>query len=861
MKTKTFLSLSLCLGLALASCNDDDKYDIYTEPVLTEDSVVTGSADVTATSATMHATLVGIQTLAPSAYTAGFNYGFSPAALTQAVKGDVQDGVLTATVDGLADATTVYYQAYLSLGGKLVLTGEVKSLITTDAVVTTGAATAADCTGAQLSASVTGAPAGTSYGFVIAARADEEEVRAGLITEAGSEASYSLAVSGLAPATTYYYAGYADLGPGVVYGDVKSFTTPAADIDVNEEFVDLGLSVKWAKHNIGSSAAAPAGGKFGFGDLTGVNTSIDPADYASADIYRTSLDLANRAWNSKATLPTASDFEELFTLCTKQWTEVDGQEGYLLTGPNGNTIFLPAAGSRTISEVSGAGVTGLYGTGTANESDPRYAVAYRFGQNGQSRTSTPVYEALSIRPVSTARNVALDMDLLCQTWEIDYNAGETTVWNGPVHFYGTADCWGTVTNHEPIIGDSWCWDADKSNTWAFGDCTGYMTLNADGTVKVKNQNGEEQTGTYTVDPVNKTITSTVDLLAPDNFKSPMVENRKEAIKILSLSDEGLQLGYFRDSEPATLAVNMVRQAKKYGFPAVMMCVASDWSGPWDANLGLLMPADLEGRHTAAYNGSTADVMVFCLDFQGLAKAYPRAIVTVNEIRCDGTAVKFDPSCFRYGDIEDNGNFRIELFNTFGKASHDNNVKSPFSDVNGPSDPNFNFSSKLEIDYTVTLDPVFTPTLITINPDWGGPWDYNEGATFSVAVNKTTGLYEPSQASFTFNYAPDGTDHSAGSIMTFVEVKNLKNLFPGANATLDMLKLDGADVTGWDPAKVYNTSDGGAWRLELWNMYGTSSSKGCAFGTPGDKGEIRELGFSNSMQLGFTLNSLYTPVTF
>ena len=110
-----------------------------------------------------------------------------------------------------------------------------------------------------------------------------------------------------------------------------------------------------------------------------------------------------------------------------------------------------------------------------NPSDSRFAVSFRFDAAGSSRTSPPVYEALSVRPVSTARNAVFNKELLCKTWEIDYNDGKSSVFNGPVWFYGTDDSWRTVSNSEPIVGDSWLWDADASNTWAFGDCTGYKS--------------------------------------------------------------------------------------------------------------------------------------------------------------------------------------------------------------------------------------------------------------------------------------------------------------------------------------------------------------------------------------------------
>ena len=177
-------------------------------------------------------------------------------------------------------------------------------------------------------------------------------LRAGVRKQAENESdNYEVPVDGLLPNTTYYYTAYLDLGEGVVYGEERSFTTPAAEFDPDNDLVDLGLSCKWAKYNVAATKATDLGGLFGFGDMTGYNTSIKPEEYASADIYKTSLDVANKVYGSWVTMPTINEFEELFSECTKEWTTEDGVAGYKLTGPNGNSIFLPAAGSRELSRV------------------------------------------------------------------------------------------------------------------------------------------------------------------------------------------------------------------------------------------------------------------------------------------------------------------------------------------------------------------------------------------------------------------------------------------------------------------------------------------------------------------------------
>lgn len=71
-------------------------------------------------------------------------------------------------------------------------------------------------------------------------------------------------------------------------------------------------------------------------------------------------------------LPTKEAWGELFDKCTRKWD--DEKRGYLLTGPNGNTIFLPAAGSRSGTSVGGAGLDGHYWS-----SSPYSTATYAYG--------------------------------------------------------------------------------------------------------------------------------------------------------------------------------------------------------------------------------------------------------------------------------------------------------------------------------------------------------------------------------------------------------------------------------------------------------------------------------------------------
>lgn len=88
---------------------------------------------------------------------------------------------------------------------------------------------------------------------------------------------------------------------------------------VEHEYVDLGLSVKWATCNLGASKPEEAGGDYWWG---------------SNSIFR---DFAQELWGGSWRTPTKAEMEELLTECT--WT--NQWNGTKITGPNGNSIILP----------------------------------------------------------------------------------------------------------------------------------------------------------------------------------------------------------------------------------------------------------------------------------------------------------------------------------------------------------------------------------------------------------------------------------------------------------------------------------------------------------------------------------------
>ena len=868
MKTKIYLGiLSLVMGLTLglASCSDDD-YAINATPLLTDSSVVTGSADVTATSATLHGTVSGLKSQASSAYVTGFNYGEATDMLTERIVATGGDE-FSATVVGSVNQT-IYYQAYVTLQGKVTYKGEVKSLVLTNARAVTGDDTQIGANKATLAGSLADFPTDAESGILVSGVAGTENVRAGVRIATNPKGSYTVNVEGLLPNTTYYYVAYLDLGAGVVYGEEKSFTTTNDHVfDLDNDLVDLGLSTKWAKYNVGATSETEIGGLFGFGDMIGFNTSIDPANFASADIYKTANDLVFNVFEGKATMPTIAEFEELFALCTREWTEVEGVAGYKFTGPNGNSIFMPAAGSRTQAAVTGAGAEGYYLSGSINVSDNQFAMSYHFTNAIATRATTPVYQALAVRAVSTAKNVPFDRSLLYGKWYIDNGQdGEQHVFEGPFTQWGKTYNWAIVSNGQPFLEDPVHWEMGVDNGWigyTYGVDYGYMEFFEDGTVNIHRLTDDgvatDETGKYTIDEENKVIDIDINVLCANTW----VAVKSGKLNILSLTSDGLQIALLNNDNYA-YSVNYYSQRKAEAdtkIPVSLLCASSDGGGTWGADAGRLSPAELAGQHTFTYEGSCSDAMVFALDFQGLMGKYPNTFVRIDEMKCDGNAIKFNANNFFYGDIEGNGNYRVELFNIYGKGAASGKVlNSAFSNSqNIGSEPAVHFNNSLEVTYTVFTDGngagTYMPT-VNMAYDWGDNqvWSYNQGATFEVKYENFQ--YSIVGGQFDIKYQlEEGKDFSNGTMMTFIEVVDLYGFFPDTHATLDNLYLDGSEIT-FDATKVLDANEGPKYRLELWNCYGATKTGGCAFGMP-DGDIIKELGFGSSMEVKFTFHNLFT----
>ena len=142
----------------------------------------------------------------------------------------------------------------------------------------------------------------------------------------------------------------------------------------NHEYVDLGLSVRWATCNLGATVPYQYGNYYAWGE-TSTKSSYTENNSRTYEVNLGEIagvpgyDPARAAWGSEWRLPTAQELQELVDRCIWEWTSLDGIAGYKVTGPNGNSIFLPAAGYYFYepgSLLSGVGESGYYWISTSD---------------------------------------------------------------------------------------------------------------------------------------------------------------------------------------------------------------------------------------------------------------------------------------------------------------------------------------------------------------------------------------------------------------------------------------------------------------------------------------------------------------
>ena len=229
----------------------------------------------------------------------------------------------------------------------------------------------------------------------------------------------AITINGLATGTTNM----------TVYASSGVSATCEIKVSIEPQFVDLGLpsGTKWASFNVGASKPEEYGDYFAWGeiqpksDYSWSTYKWCNGDYNKLTKYCTDSsywdgyylidnktvldsedDAASANWEGFWRIPTDADWTELRENCT--WTRTDNYnatsiKGYIVTGSNGNSIFLPFGGNRDNTDFYNVTSGGYYWSSSLNMDYPSRAWGVNFGSDGVSRFRLNRYYGFSVRPV------------------------------------------------------------------------------------------------------------------------------------------------------------------------------------------------------------------------------------------------------------------------------------------------------------------------------------------------------------------------------------------------------------------------------------------------------------------------------
>lgn len=218
--------------------------------------------------------------------------------------------------------------------------------------------------------------------------------------------------------------------------DDDSLTNPNGNAPKEAEAVDLGLKVKWANMNIGATTPEGYGDYFAWGEtkpyyaeghsqdnpcinwIKGKSAGYNYASYFDTNdggstfityaagkvaTLQPNHDAAHVNWKGIWRMPTQEEFEELIGRCKWEIIEQKGVYGNKITGPNGNFIFLPAAGLRIDDTKLLVGGIGRYWTSSFNTNGSSGSLSLYFsaalGPEDYELVFTDRYRGLSVRAV------------------------------------------------------------------------------------------------------------------------------------------------------------------------------------------------------------------------------------------------------------------------------------------------------------------------------------------------------------------------------------------------------------------------------------------------------------------------------
>lgn len=235
------------------------------------------------------------------------------------------------------------------------------------------------------------------------------------VVHTATSGAFSSYLNDLEEGTTYYVRAYAMNVNGISYGREMCFTTDKHTYHEGHEYIDLGLSVKWATANLGESLPEKYGDYYAWGE-TKTKTDYSWSTYQFGDsknltkynsvakfgvvdnkvVLENIDDAANVVWGGDWRMPTSKELDELYGNCI--W--IRESQGYRVTSKiNGKSIFLAMGGCMTGTSIFKPGEQAYYWTRNCLKHESTMAYVLYFNDEGYKYYTSPRYYGCFVRPV------------------------------------------------------------------------------------------------------------------------------------------------------------------------------------------------------------------------------------------------------------------------------------------------------------------------------------------------------------------------------------------------------------------------------------------------------------------------------
>jgi hypothetical protein len=150
---------------------------------------------------------------------------------------------------------------------------------------------------------------------------------------------------------------------------------------------------KWCQGSFDTMTKYCTDSGYGSNGFTDGKTELDPED-----------DAAYVNWGPSWRMPTHEQQRELVEQCTWTWKTRVGINGMLVTGPNGNTIFLPASRNRGYESIYSSNWA-YYWSRTLRTNHSDYAFNLLYPSNVYWDQYCDRYNGEAVRPVRVSRDL------------------------------------------------------------------------------------------------------------------------------------------------------------------------------------------------------------------------------------------------------------------------------------------------------------------------------------------------------------------------------------------------------------------------------------------------------------------------